>query len=145
MVKILPLEKAKEKWSSRASIAGTDYAEGVKAADWQSAAASDQAEKNWSTAIQEAISKKRRAEGVKKVSNEAWRSIAAEKGQTRYTGEVGTDRAKSKWETGFKPYHGTIAGWTPSIPRGPRGTDTNWERSKELGMKLRDQRKGAAK
>jgi len=77
------------------------YTDGVKGADWQSKAGSEQAEQNFSSAMQKAIAQKRRQAGVQRVSNADWQNAAATKGgpiiAERIRGSLG------KYQANFGP------------------------------------------
>ena len=75
------------------------YKAGVGRADWATAAASDQAEKNFATKMSEAIAKHTRQIKVKLVSKAEWQSRAVEKGGAviaeRMRGAL--DKQSAKW------------------------------------------------
>lgn len=56
------------------------YRAGIGRADWQTKAASDAAEKNFADAMSQAIAKKTRQLGVRRVANTEWQRLASEKG-----------------------------------------------------------------
>jgi len=63
-----------------AGLIGPRYIQGVNGADWQTPAASDQAEQNYATGVQAAVAEGRRRAGILAVTNAEWRTAAAEKG-----------------------------------------------------------------
>lgn len=65
---------------AKANIIGPRYIAGIKKADWQTAAASEQAELNYASGVQAAITDKRRQAGVMAVSNQDWQTAAEMKG-----------------------------------------------------------------
>lgn len=73
-------EEAKANLEQSLAFVGDRYVAGIGRADWQTAAASDNAEKNFATAMSIAIAKKARQAGVKKISNSEWQELASVKG-----------------------------------------------------------------
>lgn len=63
-----------------AGIIGPRYIAGVRAADWQTAAASQQAETNYAEGVQRAVAAGTRRSGILAVSNQAWQQAAEQKG-----------------------------------------------------------------
>jgi len=63
-----------------AGIIGPRYRDGVQSADWQTNAASQQAETNYAEGVQRAVAAGTRRAGILAVSNEQWRQAAIEKG-----------------------------------------------------------------
>ena len=63
-----------------AGFIGERYTLGINGADWQTPAASQQAEQNWVQGVQRAITDGSRREGILAVSNQAWRTAAIDKG-----------------------------------------------------------------
>jgi len=86
-------EEAKANLEQSLTFVGDRYKAGVGRADWATAAASDNAEKNFATAMSNAIAKKTRQNGVKKVSNTTWQELAIVKG-----GAVIADRMRGALE-----------------------------------------------
>ncbi len=62
------------------NIIGPRYIQGIQGADWQTPAASDQAEANWASGVQRAIADGSRRAGIMAVSNAEWQRMSAEKG-----------------------------------------------------------------
>lgn len=88
------------------------YRAGVGKADWQAKAASDTAEKNFADAMSQAIAKKSRQLGVRKVANTEWQRLASEKG-----GAVIGDRirgALDKQAAAWGPMYDAV---TAAVPR----------------------------
>lgn len=63
-----------------AGLIGERYTQGINGADWQTPAASQQAETNWGQGVQAAIASGARREGILGVTNQQWRTAAIEKG-----------------------------------------------------------------
>jgi hypothetical protein len=73
-------EQAKANLEQSITYIPERYKQGVSTADWQTKAASDNAERNYADAISSAVARKSRQLGVKKVSNADWQSSAINKG-----------------------------------------------------------------
>lgn len=73
-------EEARNNLEASLGTVGDRYKVGVSRADWQTAAGSDNAERNFAQKMSEAVSKKSRQIGVKKVSNADWQNAAGIKG-----------------------------------------------------------------
>lgn len=131
-----------KKWVKRAENAGDDLVAGAKAATWKAEAVAG--EDNFKKAMQDVISKERRKKGIEKVSDEEWRG-GIEKNKDRYG--QGVKNSESKMESGMEPVLNDIKAELANLPkRGPKGSAANFDRSKQLGMKLHDKaevRKGA--
>ena len=63
-----------------APLIGQRYTAGIQGADWQTTAASDQAEANWGQGVQRAIANGSRRAGILEVSNQSWQQSSINKG-----------------------------------------------------------------
>lgn len=112
-------EQARANFESAIPMIPTRYAAGVKAADWQTPAGSDQSESNYASQVQKAIAAKKRQAAVKKVSNIDWQQAAATKGSAviadRLTG------ALAKWSTNWGPMYDAVVSRIATLP--PRTVD----------------------
>ena len=75
------VEDARANFESSASVIPDRYARGVERGSWADAASSAQAEANYATSVQKAISKKSRQAGCKKAGDAAWKEGAMTKGK----------------------------------------------------------------
>jgi hypothetical protein len=95
------------------------YESGVKKADWATPAGSEQAETNYASGVGEAVSKKSRQAGVRKISNADWQKAAVDKGKgiigERIRGALG------KWSANWGPMYDSVASAVSSLP--PKTTD----------------------
>lgn len=95
------------------------YRQGVQGADWHTPAASDAAESRYAQATQRAISLRSRQAGIRRTSNEQWRS-AALAGADKI-GE-GIRMHLDKWATNFgRIYTGSVLPALRQLP--PPGAD----------------------
>lgn len=95
------------------------YKQGVSTADWQAKAASDAAERNYADAVSNAVAKKSRQAGVRKVTNEEWKAAATNKGGA----VIGTRIRESldKQSANWKPIYDRVTADVAKLP--PRTVD----------------------
>lgn len=127
-------EEVAKKWVRRAENAGDDLVAGVKSATWKAEAIAG--EDNFKTAMQDVISKGKRKKGIEKASDDQWKS-GVEQNVARYG--QGVRDSEGKMSKGMAPVLADIKAEIPNLPkRGPKGSAANFERSKDLGMKLHE-------
>lgn len=138
-MKVKPIGDVVEKFARRASAATDDYAKGVLTTekDWASNTAA--AEGSFEVGVQEAISDKRFGKGVKAAGTDKWRRGAAGKGAERYA--PGVRDALAAYQAGVAPYLDELSRLSLK-PRGPRGSEQNYQRSKDVGQALHRKRVG---
>jgi len=92
-------EEARNNLEASLGYVSDRYKAGVARADWATAAASDQAERNFADAVSKAVSKKSRQLAVKQVSNSEWQSRAIEKGGAVIAERMrlSLDKQAAKW------------------------------------------------
>jgi len=73
-------EEARANLEQSLAFVGDRYKVAVARADWATAAASDNAEKNFATKMSQVIASKRRQTMIKQVSNSEWQQAAVNKG-----------------------------------------------------------------
>jgi len=108
------LEEALRNFETALPYIPARYEAGVKKADWYTAAASDQAEKNYADAISKAVAEKRRQNAIKALSNDVWVKAAVEKGA-----KIISDRirlALPKWRENFGAVYSKILDLLPRLP-----------------------------
>ena len=123
-----------ERWSRRASAASPDYQRGVETTqrDWaQNASAAEAAYKQGVTA---AANAGRFGKGVARAGDAKWNRNAAGKGGDRYG--PGAQAATGDFSTAIGPVLDVIKS-TDLPAKGPRGQDSNYDRSKKIGQALR--------
>jgi len=74
------IQQAAENLRTVAPLIGARYTIGINNADWQTPAASDQAETNYGVGVQRAIADGTRKAGILEVSNQAWQQASITKG-----------------------------------------------------------------
>jgi len=135
MVKTKGVDYTVKKWERRATVATEDYKAGIQnpRRSWREAALA--ASETWKTAIQEAIARDAYKKGIEAVDEKKWKDGALNKGATRYADGVraAVDLYKAKMSKVL-----SIIESVELTPRGPRGSDQNYERVKEIGRALHD-------
>ena len=132
-IRVKPIDVVSKKWVERASIASEDYKTGIELSGdaWQKN--TEAAFERWAAGVQEAIRDKRFLGGVRAAGNEKWRRNAVELGPRRYAEGVraAVDEYRSKMDEVLR-----VIASIDLPPKGPRGDDRNWERSKIVGKTL---------
>lgn len=138
-MKVKPIGEVVEKFVRRAGQATDDYKHGVDTTekDWSSLTSA--AEPSYETGVTQAITDKRFGKGVKKAGTEKWRRGASGKGADRYG--PGVRESMDAYQKGVQPYLDELSRLTLR-PRGPRGSDGNYQRSKDVGVALHRKRVG---
>jgi len=107
MVKTKPLGQVVDKWKSRIPNVAKAYQDGVRGTDnWQSNSLAG--EELYKEQVTRAAAEGRRADGIQKVSNEEWKSAAADKGAKRIG--AGMTAAIPKFQAGIQAVLSTIEG-----------------------------------
>lgn len=141
-IKLKPLEKIVDKWSTRASGAAADYASGITMPKQPWSAAATAAKDAWRTGVTDAAGRDAYAKGVAKAGDAKWLKKASEIGARRYP--EGVTAAKDDYKGGFAPVYDTLS--KVELPvRGPRGDPKNIERVRTIVQALRQLKTGAGK
>ena len=109
----------KQNYEQSISFVPDRYRKGVEVADWQTAAASEAAEKNYAAGVAEAVSLKSRQKGIKQVSNEEWRKMSSEKGAQSIA--TAMRLSVDKWATNYSPIYDAVISAVAKLP--PRSID----------------------
>ena len=128
-----------EKYGRRASSATQEFRQGVERSsddEWATAAANS--EDAWNQGVNEAASENRFADGVNN-TNKSWKQRTQDLGVQRY--QSGVQASVGEYEAGFEPYRQTIEN-TNLPPRGARGDPGNYDRSRQMGEALHNERQG---
>jgi len=134
MANIKPIEESSDKWVRRASVASTDYLNGIQSPKKSWAQASMEAEQNYKTGVTAAANAGRYGKGVKSAGDSKWKENATAKGPGRFA--EGVSLAKDDWQKGFAPYQNAIAALNLP-PRGPKGDPKNIQRVSAVDNALR--------
>lgn len=112
-------EEARANFEAAVAYIPDRYRAGIEKADWFTPASSDQAEKNYAQAVGDAVAKKSRQKGVKKVTNEDWKKAAREKGAPIIGARISA--AIPKWEANWGPMYDQVVSKVGTLP--PKTTD----------------------
>jgi len=129
-----------QKFVERASVASGDYVEGAQSTQKDQAAAAIAAAPNYQAGVQAAIARGAYQKGLSESGKAGWLKGVTEKGAERFASGVAS--GASKYATNSGKYDGA-RGAAASLPRGPKGSEANFARSKAVGMALRKQKTGA--
>ena len=110
MVNVKPQSQITANFIASTNQVPQKYQQGVQGAEWQGAAASEQAEANYAAGVQEAAQRKSRQAGVNRVSNAAWQQAAAGKGAARIA--QGMRDGAAKQAANWAPSRAVIEGIT---------------------------------
>lgn len=100
MVKVKPESEIKKNYEDSTSLVPARFEAGVKAATWQSEALAGQSLYEEQMRRDEIL--KRRASGIEKISDEAWKKAAVEKGRNVIAARM--KAASDKQVAGYRPY-----------------------------------------
>ena len=141
-IKLKPLDKIVDKWTTRATGAAADYAAGLTMPKQPWSAAAVAAKDAWRTGVTDAAGRDAYAKGVTKAGDAKWLKKASEIGTRRYP--EGVSAAKDDYKNGFAPVYDTLS--KIELPaRGPRGDPKNIERVRTIVTALRQLKTGAGK
>lgn len=107
-------EEARANFESAIPVIGTRYEQGVRKADWQSKAASDQAERNFADGMNKAISSKRRQTKIRALSNADWQNAAVSKGVPIIGERI--RQSLDKWAGNWGPMYDQVAAEVGRLP-----------------------------
>jgi len=137
MVDVANLSDSADKFERRAGQAGQDYETGVSSvSDQEQQQATLDAADSWATGVQEAINNGTFSDGVNNPT-QSWQQAALEVGSSRFTQSA--SQAGDQWSNGFSDFADTLESLNLQ-PRGPRGSEANFQRSRAVGEALNNQR-----
>jgi len=127
-----------QKYSTRASAAAQDYANGVAATTGQAAAAAA-AVATWQAAVNSPSAAKAFTTNLQKAGDAAWQMGVKNKGAGRYA--QGVQNGATKWATNVAPYFSALSAL--SLPaRGLRGSAQNISRVQAVDTSLHNVKVG---
>ncbi len=138
-VMVPAVSRVAAKWARRAASAAGEYEEGVRTTTRSWAAAAGAAENNYKQGVTAAANAGRFGKGVAKAGDAKWKKNAVEKGPGRFSQGVAV---------GELDYSGAVAPYLEVIsrtdlpPRGPTGSEGNYQRSSTIGKALRQAKVG---
>lgn len=128
------INRVAAKWARRAASASTEYEDGVRGTTKSWATTTAAAEKNYQQGVAAASAAGRYGKGVQRAGDAKWKKNSAEKGPARYAQGVGL--AEPDYAGAMGPVLEVISR-TDLPPRGPAGSDANFQRVMTLGKALR--------
>ena len=129
-----------QKFVERAGAASGDYVQGAQSTTKDQAAAAIAGKANWQAGIQAAITAGRYEKGLQASGKQGWLKGVTDKGANRFA--EGVASGASKYATNSGKYDNARSA-AVSLPRGPKGSEQNFARSKAVGQALRKQKVGA--
>lgn len=131
--------QSSQKFVERAGAASGDYVTGAQQTSKDQAAAAIAGKANWQAGIQAAITGGRYEKGLQASGKAGWLKGVTEKGANRFA--EGVASGASKYATNSGKYD-SARGAAASLPRGPKGSEANFLRSKTVGQALRSLKVG---
>jgi len=139
VVDVADITSSSEKFERRAGQAGQDYESGVSSvSDSEQQQATLEAADSWETGVQNAIQNGTFEDGVNNPT-QSWQEAALEVGASRFTQSA--SQAGDQWRNGFSDFQDTLESLNLQ-PRGPRGSEANFQRSRAVGEALNNERQG---
>lgn len=126
--------QSQEKYVNRASGASLDYKQGAESTSKDQAQNAIASKDNYVKGVQESITRGAYEKGLGKSGKTKWLKGVQEKGAERYSGGVAA--GASAYATNSGKYD-TARGAANTLPRGPKGSEANFNRSKAVGQALR--------
>lgn len=134
MPKTKGIERTVDKYGRRAGVARPDYLAGVLAPKEPWAASTIAAKDTFRDAITDPSVPELYAAGARAAGDERWQGMCEDKGADRYS--KGVELGKPYYKERMGDVIGVIER-TSLTRRGPAGSETNYNRSKEMGVALR--------
>lgn len=128
-----------QKFVDRAGAASGDYVSGAQQTSKDQAAAAIAGKANWAAGVQAAITGGRYEKGLQASGKAGWLKGITEKGANRFAEGVASGASKYATNSGKYDSARTAAA---SLPRGPKGSEQNFARSKAVGQALRNMKVG---
>jgi len=128
-----------QKFVERAGAATGDYVSGAQGTSKDQAAAAIAATPNYVAGVQAAIARGAYAKGLQASGKAGWLKGVTEKGANRFA--EGVASGASKYATNSGKYD-VARGAANSLPRGPKGSEVNFNRTKVVGQALRKAKTG---
>jgi hypothetical protein len=137
LAEIRDISQIREKWARVTPQRAPEYSQGVQnpRRDWARAAVA--AEDAYAAGVQQAVSEKRRAAGINRVTSAKWQRRAVEKGAPRFG--PGVMIAAPDYEAGFAPFVEVIRR-TTLPPKGRKGDPNNIQRVAVIATALHQAR-----
>lgn len=132
-------QQASQKFVERAGAASQDYVSGAESSGKDQAAAAIAAKGNYAAGVQAAITRGAYEKGLQASGKSGWLNGVRTKGQNRYA--EGVSAGAVKYATNSGKYDSARQA-ADAMPRGPKGSETNYARAKAVGIALRKMKEG---
>jgi len=133
-------QQAAQKFVDRAGAASQDYVDGALRTSKDQAAAAIAAAPNYQAGVTAAIARGAYQKGLQNSGKAGWAKGVQEKGANRFA--EGVASGAQKYATNSGKYDSARAA-ADSLPRGPKGSEQNFQRAKAVGQALRKMKVGA--
>lgn len=133
------IARVAQKWARRAASASGEYEDGVRSTTKSWAQNTQAAEKNYQAGVTAAAAQGRFGKGVQRAGDTKWKRNAAEKGPARFAQGVGI--AEPDYAGQMGPVLEAISR-VDLPPKGPRGSEANYQRVASIGKALHSLRIG---
>jgi hypothetical protein len=131
---VRPVADSQAKFATRAAAAAPEYQKGVANAGGRWQAGVNASEDAWASGTQEAIANRRYGAGARKAGPAKYQDRASKLGPDRF--RTGVNEGAPEWGRNFAPFASELSGM-PLEPRGMRGSEQNFQRSRAVGQRLR--------
>lgn len=135
-------QQSAAKYVSRAGAATQDYVDGAANTTKDQAQAAIAAKTVYQQALTESFGRDAFAKGLQKSGKSGWQTGVAKKGSLRFAEGVQSGADSYATESGR---YDSARNAAASLPRGLKGSETNFARSKAVGAALRAAKVGASK
>ena len=130
-----------QKWAQRAANAQPEYASGVQTTTKDQAGRAIASKEIYKQALNESFTRDAYAKGLQKAGTGKWKNKAATVGADRYAGGVSAGVSDYATESGR---YDTARKAADALPRGIKGSETNFARVKAVVTALRAAKVGKA-
>jgi len=130
-----------QKFVTRAGVASQDYVDGAQQTSKDQSAAAIAGAAAYAAGVQAGIARQAFQKGLQKSGKSGWLAGVVKKGGDRFASGVAASADKYATESGRFDSARTAAA---SLPRGPRGSAANFQRSQTVGQALNRVRTGAS-
>ncbi len=127
-------QQSAQKFASRAAGASGDYVEGARTTTKDQSANAIAAKEVYKQSLQESFTRDAYSKGLGKSGKAGWVRGVTEKGGNRFA--EGVSQGESKYATESAKYDGARNA-AASMPRGIKGSETNFARSKAVALAQR--------
>lgn len=133
-------QQSSAKFVERAGAASQDYVSGAESSSKDQSMAAIAAAPNYQAGVTAAIARGAYQKGLQTSGKAGWLAGVRNKGQNRFA--EGVAQGAIKYATNSGKFDSARSS-ADSLPRGPKGSEANYARSKAVGQALRKMKVGA--